>query len=255
MNPASSQVCTRSAELTVTLTESALSSGQNRPDRISTASWCAECGVAGPCLRAVTDERRQYARGTATSAVRNGRLLFTASVLAFNAAKDATSEFAIGSVLVSCIGQLGYVAVPAQGPIHHLADQFQQPLRGGMFFDLVLQTVAAGGAMKDVFPSLHTAGPVWFALFSIRRVRRMRAPGRVVAAVVSSFFAANIMVSTVVLRWHHWVDVIAGFALAAGAAWVAPRLAEWERRVRAERGFEPAWAIRGRARRLSDPRA
>src|SRR5262249_4336069 len=78
----------------------------------------------------------------------------------------ATAEFAIGTILVYCVGQLGYMAVPAYGPVTALAGEFARPLEGGLFWGLVRRTVDAGGAMKDVFPSLHTATPVWFTLFA-----------------------------------------------------------------------------------------
>jgi len=171
-------------------------------------------------------------------------VMFTVAVIGLNAAPEATSEFAIGSALVCCVGQLGYVAVPAYGPVHHLEGHFHAPLKGGLFFRWVLETVAAGGAMKDVFPSLHTAAPVWFALFAVRRARGAQSRLWMVAAIVATFFAANITVSTVVLRWHYLIDVIAGLALAAGAAWSAPRLADWEHRIRTRHGLGPAWTVR-----------
>ncbi|MBW2453800.1 MAG: phosphatase PAP2 family protein [Deltaproteobacteria bacterium] len=153
----------------------------------------------------------------------------------------ATSEYAIGSFLVLCLGQLGYLVVPGTGPIHHFADQFAAPVDGGFFWSCVTHTVAAGGALRDIFPSLHTAVPTWYALFSwtqARRDRRWRP-----AAVVCSWFALNIMLSTMVLRWHYLVDVIAGLALALLVSRVAPRLAAWEARRRQRLGLPAPWSF------------
>lgn len=153
----------------------------------------------------------------------------------------ATAEFAIGTVLTYCVGQLGYMAVPAYGPVVALADQFAGPVNGGFFWGCVTRAVAAGGAMKDVFPSLHTAGPVWFALFAFERARtdgRFRP-----LAWVTAFFAANIIFSTMFLRWHYAIDVVAGLALAFGSAVLARRLAAWEGARRRLAGFGEAWVF------------
>lgn len=137
-----------------------------------------------------------------------------------------TSTFAIGSLTVLFVGQLGYVAVPGFGPYQHLATSYAAPIDGGFWWSCVWSTVQAGGAMKDIFPSLHTALPTWFTLFAIHMARqdaRWRLP-----ALVTGFFAANIIFSTMFLRWHYAIDVVAGLALASAAAWIAPRLAARE---------------------------
>jgi membrane-associated phospholipid phosphatase len=172
-------------------------------------------------------------------------VVVTAVVIGRNSSPTATSELAIGSALVHGIGYLGYVMVPAYGPVHYLEQAFREPLQGGMFLGLVYDTVAAGGAQKDVFPSLHTAVPVWFALFAWGRARTSGSRAWLAGAVVLSFFAFNIVCSTIVLRWHYAVDVIAGLSLACFAAWSAPRLQRLETSLRARAGAAPAWALRG----------
>jgi len=151
----------------------------------------------------------------------------------------ATSEFAIGTALVFCLGQLGYIAVPGYGPILALADRFHGPLEGGFWWACVRRAVDAGSAMKDIFPSLHTAAPVWFTLFALRRGRASAKWAWV--AVITAIFAAHIIVSTMLLRWHYLCDVIAGLALALAVGWVVPPLARWEQAVRSRLGVGPAW--------------
>ncbi|NUO48446.1 MAG: phosphatase PAP2 family protein [Polyangiaceae bacterium] len=167
--------------------------------------------------------------------------IYALVVLGLGLAKDAIGEFAIGGALVFCVGQLGYVVVPGYGPIHHLSPVFAGPLEGGFFWRTVLATVESASAMKDIFPSLHTAAPVWLAGFAIRRALLSRSRLWTLAAVVTTFFAINIVISTIVLRWHYVIDVIAGLALAFGAIWAAPRLAGWERSTRARHGLAAAW--------------
>jgi membrane-associated phospholipid phosphatase len=168
--------------------------------------------------------------------------LFMVAVVWLEPPSRHTAVFAIGTLLVFAVGQLGYVLVPGYGPYAHLAAGFAGPLEGGFFWGLVQRTVQAGGAMKDIFPSLHTAVPTWLTLYAIGRARhdaRWRP-----AAVVTAVFAANIVVSTMFLRWHYAVDVAAGLLLAAVVAAVAPRLARWEERRRARFGHAQPWSFR-----------
>ena len=152
-----------------------------------------------------------------------------------------TAEFAIGTLFVFCFGQLGYMSVPAVGPIRYLVTSFHGPLDGGFFWGCVSRTVEAGSAMKDVFPSLHTAVPTWFTLFSFLQARtdpRWKWPARVMG-----FFAANIIFSTMLLRWHYAVDVVAGLCLATTARLLTPRIVLWEERLRARHGLSIPWVF------------
>jgi hypothetical protein len=152
-----------------------------------------------------------------------------------------TTEFALGTLLVYTIGQLGYTAVPGYGPVTYLKDRFHGAVDGGFFWSCVWSTVQAGGAMKDIFPSLHTAGPFWFTLYALhqsRTDRRWRWPAR-----ITGFFSLNIIVSTMLLRWHYGIDVVAGLALALTAAFLAPRLAAFEESWRRSMGFAGPWTF------------
>jgi membrane-associated phospholipid phosphatase len=166
--------------------------------------------------------------------------LYMTGIVWLRRADRATTELAIGVLIVFCVGQLGYMLVPGFGPVKHLASSFHGPVDGGFFWSCVERTVAAGGANKDVFPSLHTAAPTFFAIFAWRRARTERL-FRVVAPV-TTFFAANIIVSTMLLRWHYAIDVVAGLALAAFAGFAAPRLAAAEERWRSARGLALPWS-------------
>ena len=72
------------------------------------------------------------------------------------------------------------------------------------------------GAKIDIFPSLHTAFPCFFALhaFRHREVYRWSWPLLILQAV-------NISVATVFLRWHYGIDTVAGVALAVVAQQLA----------------------------------
>jgi membrane-associated phospholipid phosphatase len=168
-------------------------------------------------------------------------LAFVIGVLFVEGPGPSADTFGIGTALLFSLGHLGYMAVPAFGPVVHYAGRYQGPLQGGPFLHLVLASVEGGGAMKDVFPSMHTGGSVWFALFALHRARqdrRWRVP-----AALAAFTTANIVVSTVVLRWHYAVDVLAGITLASAVAYVAVRLAPWEAARRKRLGLPGGWTF------------
>ncbi|MEQ9325492.1 MAG: phosphatase PAP2 family protein [Polyangiaceae bacterium] len=147
--------------------------------------------------------------------------------------------FAIGGATAFFLGQLIYVAVPGFGPVKYLDHAFTGPLDGGFFWGLVDVTVQQGGAMKDIFPSLHTALPTFltlFAFYAAKHDRRWRILSRLTA-----FFTFNIIISTMLLRWHYAIDVVAGLCLAFGsmgfAIWAAPR----EARIQRKHGLTSHW--------------
>lgn len=145
-------------------------------------------------------------------------------------------EFMAGMLIIVCIGHTGYILVPGFGPYRAMPQMFHHELPGGFWMDLVWSTVRSGGAMKDIFPSLHTAGPCFIAMFSFRN--RDRLPFRYTWPLLT-FFAANIIGATMFLRWHYVIDVFAGFSLATVAAVVAPRVTEWEVTRRRLQGLRP----------------
>ena len=150
------------------------------------------------------------------------------------------SEFAMGILTLFCVGHALYFVVPAYGPFKHLATQYAHPLPSGYFMDLVNRTVAAGGAQKDVFPSHHTAAPLFIALFSFRH--RHRLPFKYTWPVLA-FASFNIIIATMFLRWHYMIDIFAGIALAVFALYIGARVARWDRERRAKRGLGPVWPV------------
>ncbi len=145
-------------------------------------------------------------------------------------------EFMLGMLLIVCLGHTGYILVPGFGPFRAMPELFRHELPSGLWMDLVWSTVRTNGAMKDIFPSLHTAGPCFIAMFSWHN--RDKLPFRYTWPVLT-FFAANIIGATMFLRWHYVIDVIAGFSLATLAALVAPRVTRWELERRALSSLGP----------------
>jgi hypothetical protein len=126
----------------------------------------------------------------------------------------------LGMLIIVCLGHTGYILVPGFGPYKAMPELFRNELPSGLWMDLVWSTVRSGGAMKDIFPSLHTAGPCFIAMFSYRN--RDSLPFRFTWPLLA-FFAANIIGATMFLRWHYVID--------------APRITRWELRRRQAQGL------------------
>ena len=152
-------------------------------------------------------------------------------ILLLARSKRLLGEFTFGMLYTFCLGHALYVLVPGFGPYRAVADEFQHALPNGLWLDVVLHTVNESGALKDIFPSLHTAAPLFIALFSFRH--RALVPFRYTWPVVC-FFSLNIIGATMFLRWHWIIDVVAGIALATSAQALSVLSTNFELRRRAK---------------------
>lgn len=132
-------------------------------------------------------------------------------------------ELLAGAMLVVAAGHFLYTIVPGAGPYATIA--FDEPLRGGFWWHQVEATVAAAGAQLDIFPSLHTAFPTYFTLhaFAFRHTQPFRWLWPILACV-----AVNIVIATMFLRWHWFIDVALGVLLAFAARRFAVFVADRE---------------------------
>jgi membrane-associated phospholipid phosphatase len=127
-------------------------------------------------------------------------------------------EAVFGIVLCFFLSYIGYLAVPAIGPRFTLADV---QTRGLDASPLVLSIQHALNTLEntktDAFPSGHTA----VALMTLYYAWRSRE--KVLAGTLLPVVSA-LIVSTVYLRYHYVIDVLAGIALAGLTIWLAPRV-------------------------------
>lgn len=114
-------------------------------------------------------------------------------------------RFCIGLYTVYAGGLLGYALLPAAGPYVAMAGEFHQPLAGGWLTRIHQAIVVRGTNGVDVFPSLH-CGVTSFLLFFDRRHAPRRYRWLLAPVIV-------LWLSTIYLRYHYFVDVVAGFAL------------------------------------------
>lgn len=160
----------------------------------------------------------------------------------FSRNAERLAHFALGTLLTFCIGNITYLLVPGYGPFRAFPEIFQAELPMGYWLTLTHAIVSSHGAKMDIFPSLHTALPLFIVLFSYHH----RKVGLNRWWWVVAFFQVNIIIATVFLRWHYTIDVVAGIALALFAQQVSARVAFREHALRAQRELTlgwPAWKL------------
>lgn len=110
----------------------------------------------------------------------------------------------------------GYTLFPAGGP--HYAMIFQTSLHGPWLVDSMLDAVNRGSNHVDVFPSVHVAATLYLLLFDWQHGRRRF--WWVLAPCLVLWW------STVYLRFHYFVDLLAGVVVALIGWWTARKYAE-----------------------------
>ncbi|GGI98054.1 hypothetical protein GCM10010885_04600 [Alicyclobacillus cellulosilyticus] len=146
--------------------------------------------------------------------------------------QQAAAEYVNTAVLAFYLGYLTYLLVPAIGPAYTLP--FRHPLSGlvGLF------TQGQARLARDCFPSLHTGLAVVMAT-SVWRYRRRWFPWY-------AALTAAIILSTMYLRFHYGIDVVAGAALGCVTAYIGPVLTRAWRQRQLLAAAARAWPRAGR---------
>ena len=130
-------------------------------------------------------------------------------------------EVGLALSLAFYLGLVGFMFVPAVGPRYAMAQEFTVPLDG--YF---LTAPAAEGwraletIQRDCFPSLHTALTTITLIYLWRH--RSLPHGRLLLSLCTPAIGL-LWASTLYLRYHYGVDVLAGWILGVVCAYVAPR--------------------------------
>jgi membrane-associated phospholipid phosphatase len=148
------------------------------------------------------------------------------------------AEFTLGMIVLFCVGHTLYMFVPGYGPYKAMPEVFAHELSPGFWWNTTKALVAESGAQKDIFPSLHTAAPTFILLFQFHRRREM--PFRYTWPLVG-FFAANIIIATMFLRWHYVIDVVFGLLLGVLAHVVSAHFSERDVNRRNALGLNASW--------------
>jgi hypothetical protein len=116
-----------------------------------------------------------------------------------------------GLFVVYAFGFIGYTFLPAGGPHRFL--EFDQPLTGSWITRVAKPILDYASNGVDAFPSIHVAVSMYLLAFDQWYYRR-----RFWLVLIP---CVALWVSTVYLRYHYCIDVIAGVAIAAIGLWVA----------------------------------
>jgi membrane-associated phospholipid phosphatase len=123
-------------------------------------------------------------------------------------------EMMSGLMVVTFLGLLGYVLVPAVGPLYSLRDVYtvslSQPIA---IFNQQLAFMNIARIHRDVFPSMHVAITFLVWLYAWRNSRAL--------FWAVSPLVLSLWVSTVYLRYHYLIDVVAGLVLAPPSFFLA----------------------------------
>lgn len=144
-------------------------------------------------------------------------------LLWFGGKRAEARHVLLGTILCFYSGYVLYVLFPAAPPRLYLESlgMFSVTLRGGAIADFqqALIEMMPNQAARAAFPSLHSAVSCLSLVYAWRYVRWY--------FPILLIFVAGLLVSTVYLR-HHWVvDLLAGAALVPWVLWITPRFERW----------------------------
>ena len=114
----------------------------------------------------------------------------------------------VGFCTLYALGYVSYTLLPAAGPVAEMGAR-----TGGWLTNVGGSFIAERTNGVDVFPSIHMAASLFLLLFDWEHRRNHF--WWVLAPVV------GLWISTVFLRYHYGIDLVAGIVLALGCVWLA----------------------------------
>jgi membrane-associated phospholipid phosphatase len=128
-------------------------------------------------------------------------------------------ELTLSVVVISLIGYVGYLTFPSMSPVYVLS--FQKDLDGGRMSEIVASEIAKVRSEQSdccLFPSLHVGISAAVLFSAFKRDKK-------IFWILLPFVMLS-WVSTVYLRRHFVVDIIAGWITAGIGVKVAPKIRE-----------------------------
>jgi membrane-associated phospholipid phosphatase len=134
----------------------------------------------------------------------------------------AFRETTVSIILTFYIGYIGYLIFPAVGPKFTLSHLFETSLTGSSVSDqisFIMDYQISSFTRRDCFPSLHNGIILLILLFAFKYKRSF--------GLLFLPFAISLFISTLYLRYHYFVDMIAGYILAILMFLIGPKLHRW----------------------------
>jgi len=129
--------------------------------------------------------------------------------------RERFREMMTGLVVVTAVGVSCYMLVPGVGPMYAMRDRFTVPLTQQVvgILNEPIKFHDWAHVHRDVFPSLHVGMSFLVWMYAWRNSRAL--------FWILSPFILSLWVSTLYLRYHYMVDVVAGLILAPLCYWFA----------------------------------
>jgi membrane-associated phospholipid phosphatase len=128
-------------------------------------------------------------------------------------------EMMCGLIAISFFGLLGYLLVPAIGPMYTLRERYTVPLYQPLAaFNRQIDFLDFARIRRDCFPSLHVGISFLVWLYAWRNSKRL--------AWILSPLILSLWLSTIYLRYHYLIDCVAGLILAPLCFWLANTLSK-----------------------------
>lgn len=116
-------------------------------------------------------------------------------------------------------GYIGYVIFPAVGPKYTLTHLFHSHLDGGIITDKISYIIdysISAHTRRDCFPSLHNGITMVTLLFAFKYLRWF--------FYILLPLAISLFVATLYLRYHYFIDMLAGYFLAIIMFYFGPKI-------------------------------
>ncbi len=146
-----------------------------------------------------------------------------AGVFHFTRQKKAWRILLLAVTITAFTGFLLYLAVPAVGPKYYLSHLYEVDLNGTWIGEQVAPIFDTFRISRDVFPSLHVALSA-VCLFVAWRYNRP-------SFYIFLPFVVGLWISTIYLRYHYTIDIVAGLALAYAAFILSEKISKRYERV------------------------
>jgi membrane-associated phospholipid phosphatase len=149
------------------------------------------------------------------------------SVLAYLYLREraAYRRFMLAVVVSFVFTFIGYVLVPAEGPRMYMTDAYPSQLSGPFYALTVDRWETIRSITRDCFPSHHTVIALLSMYYAMRIEDRRWRPFVIAVAVLG----ASLIVSAFYLRYHWFIDIVAGFVVAGISIWIGNNLDRWWR--------------------------
>ena len=136
--------------------------------------------------------------------------------------QKAFQRVSVGLMVICFLGYGGYFLVPAIGPVHFIPKAFQNHLLGGAMTNIEQNLQQQSRTPRDCFPSMHVAIPTLMNCFAYSSFKPFLVAGLPLLT--------GIGLATLYLRYHYFVDILAGFILGLTVFYLTTPLMEyWQR--------------------------